>query len=124
MSMNNMTNNDLRVPPTMLSILIENQDSLRYDLCSPDDTQYFDTREVLVNFVKDWAFGHGTCMTIDYGSNKEKVRLKCDIGGVYRDRGSKGKRINTSSRLIGRTPILCLSGRHKNDQTVSFHIGD
>lgn len=119
MSLNNITNNDLTVSPTMPSILTETQDNLRYDLGSPDDTQYFDSREGLVNFVKDWAIGHGFCITIDNGSNKEKVRLKCDIGGVYRDRGNKGKRINTSSRLIGCN--YRLTGRYSS-KIQKWHI--
>ncbi|RKF77702.1 hypothetical protein GcM3_069034, partial [Golovinomyces cichoracearum] len=52
MSLNNMTNNDLTVSPTMPSILTENHDNLRYNPGSPDDTQYFNTREDLVNFAR------------------------------------------------------------------------
>ena len=114
-----MTNDDLTVYPTMPSILYENQDNLRYNLGSPDDTQYFDTREDLVNFVKDWAIGHRFYMTIDIGSNKEKVHLRCDFGGVYRDRGSKGKRINSSSRLIGCN--YRLTGRYSS-KLQKWHI--
>src|SRR5437660_8224611 len=74
-----------------------------FDLSVPDvKGQSFKTRQALLDFVLPAAMPLGYIISIANGGDPERIRLKCDHGGKYRNRLQRpesGGLRNTSSRL-------------------------
>ncbi|POS88271.1 hypothetical protein EPUL_000893, partial [Erysiphe pulchra] len=77
------------------------QESIQqFDLGIPPLAQEFTTRKEMLDSIKAWAISVGFYITINSGGNKDRVSLKCDLGGAYSVWKLTGTGINTSSRLV------------------------
>ena len=71
----------------------------------PPPPGVYSSRDALLDAVRAWAAAHGYAVTIG-SSYQGKIYLKCDRGGVYRNRHNLTnavRRRDTGSRLTGTT---------------------
>jgi len=88
------------------------------DLGVPKNLGPYVTSEELYSEARKFSLHHGFVVTNAGNADSNRIRLKCDRGGVYRSRRSDNEaggslRPNTSSRLIN-CPFR-INGKKRND---------